>query len=170
MKVNIEIERSAVVPVPYKQVVPLLMDLEGTISRFPKLRKLTRLGPDQYLWEMRTIGSRIANIAHDVSYGAHYRTDLTRGELSWKPLPDHGNAVIEGWFRIAEGKDETRLSFRVRGELRDVPVPLLYRVVAPPFIQGKFTRLVDTFLEETREALIHGKVGKPAKAAKKRSA
>jgi hypothetical protein len=170
MKVNIEIERSALVPVPYKLVEPLLTDLEGTIGRFPKLRKLTRLGPDQYLWEMRTIGSRIANIAHDVSYGAHYHTDLAKGELSWKPLPNQGNATIEGWFRIAEGKDETRLTFRVRGELRDVPVPLLYRVVAPPFIQGKFTRLVDTFLEETREALVHGKVGKPAKSTKKRGA
>ncbi|MBV8062911.1 MAG: hypothetical protein JOY51_04900 [Nevskia sp.] len=175
MKVNIEIERSAMVPVPYRQVEPLLSDLEGTICRFPKLRKLTRLAQDKYLWEMRTIGSRIANIAHDVSYGAHYHVDLPRGELSWKPLPNQGNATIEGYFRITQGNnggdaDETRLTFRVWGELREVPVPLLYRVVAPPFIQGKFTRLVDTFLEETRDALVHGKVGKPAKAARKRHA
>jgi hypothetical protein len=170
MKVNIEIERSTVVPVPYPQVEPLLTDLEGTIGRFPKLKKLTRLGEDKYLWEMRTIGSRIANIAHDVSYGAHYRLDLPKGELSWQPLPSQGNATIEGFFRIAGSGEQTRLTFRVWGELRDVPVPLLYRVVAPPFIQGKFTRLVDTFLEETREALVGGKVGKPAKAARKRSA
>lgn len=166
MKVNIEIERSAVVPVPYPQVEPLLQDLEGTIGRFPKLKKLTKLADKEYLWEMRTIGSRIANIAHDVSYGARYHIDLKRGELSWEPLPDQGNARIEGFFRIAASEDETRLTFRVRGELRDVPVPLLYRVVAPPFIQGKFTRLVDTFLEDTREALLNGKVGKTGKAGK----
>jgi carbon monoxide dehydrogenase subunit G len=169
MKVNIEIERSAVVPVPYKQVEPLLTDLEGTIGRFPKLKKLTRLGPDRYLWEMRTIGSRIANIAHDVSYGAHYHLDLPKGELSWKPVANQGNATIEGFFRLTDSGEQTRLTFRVWGELRDVPVPLLYRVVAPPFIQGKFTRLVDTFLEETRDALVNGKAGKP-KAAKKRNA
>ena len=29
----------------------------------------------------------------------------------------------------------------------------LDRLVAPPFIQGKFTHLVDVFLENTREAL-----------------
>lgn len=170
MKVNIEIERSAVVPVPYPKVEPLLQDLEGTIGRFPKLKKLTRLGDNQYLWEMRTIGSRIANIAHDVAYGAAYEVDLQRGELSWKPLPNQGNASIEGWFRLARGRDDTRLTFRVWGELRDVPVPLLYRMVAPPFIQGKFTRLVDTFLEETRDALVNGKVGKPARPARKRGA
>src|SRR5579859_4821769 len=86
VKVNIEIERSAVVPVAYPQVEPLLTDLEGTIGRFPKLKRLTRLGQDRYLWEMRTIGSRSANIAHDVLYGAHYQIDLPRGELSGKPL------------------------------------------------------------------------------------
>jgi carbon monoxide dehydrogenase subunit G len=167
MKVNIEIERTASVPVPYAQVEPLLRDLEGTIGRFPKLKKLTKLGENKYRWDMRTIGSRIANIAHDVSYGALYSLDLKRGEISWKPLPGEGNATIEGFFRITEGGDETKLTFRVRGELRDVPVPLLYRMVAPPFIQGKFTRLVDTFLDDTREALVSGKA---AKAAKKRGA
>ena len=163
MKVNIEIERSAIVPVPYKQVEPLLKDLEGTIGRFPKLKKLTKLADNSYFWEMRTIGSRIANIAHDVSYGAEYRVDLPRGELSWKPVPNKGNATIEGFFRITADSDTTKLTFRVRGELHDVPVPLLYRMVAPPFIQGKFTRLVDTFLEDTRDALVNGKTGKAHK-------
>lgn len=160
MKVNIEIERSCLVPVSYGQAEPLLQDVEGTLHRFPKLKKLTRLGEGDYLAEMRTIGSRIANIAHDVSYGARYRVDLERGELSWKPLPDQGNASIEGSLRIAVAEQDTRIVLRMRGELRDVPVPLLYRVVAPPFIQGKFTRLIDTFLEETRDALVSGKVGR----------
>ncbi|HWY25721.1 MAG TPA: hypothetical protein VNX47_12420 [Nevskia sp.] len=172
MKVNIEIERSAIVPVPYWQVEPLLSDLEGTIGRFPKLKKLTRLGANDYLWEMKTIGSRIANIGHDVAYGARYQVDLKRGELSWKPLPDQGNARIEGYFRLTDETQATRITFRVRGELRDVPVPLMYRLIAPPFIQGKFTKLVDTFLEQTREALINGKSAgnKSAKAARKRAA
>jgi hypothetical protein len=167
MKVNIEIERSCMVPVAYAEVEPLLKDLEGTLQRFPKLKKLTKLGDSEYLSEMRTIGSRIANIAHDVSYGAHYQVDLKRGEMSWKPLPDQGNASIQGFFRIAAADRETRLTFNVRGELRDVPVPLLYRVVAPPFIQGKFTRLVDTFLEDTRDALVNGKIGKKRHERKK---
>lgn len=160
MKVNIEIERSCTVPVAYGQAEPLLQDLEGTLHRFPKLKKLTKLGEGDYLSEMRTIGSRIANIAHDVSYGARYQIDLKRGEVSWKPLPNQGNASIEGSLSIAASDQETRLVLRMRGELRDVPVPLLYRMVAPPFIQGKFTRLIDTFLEETRDALVSGKIGK----------
>ena len=36
----------------------------------------------------------------------------------------------------------------MKGELADVPVPLMYRLVAPAFIQGKFTALIDSFLDK----------------------
>lgn len=153
MKVDIAIERSLDVPVPYAQAENLLRDLEGTLRRFPKLRKLIRLGENQYRWDMGTIGSRIAKIAHEVSYGAQYKIDLQKGELSWKPLPDVGNAEVEGSFRVAKTSSGSRLSFKVSGELRDVPVPLMYRLIAPAFIQGKFTALVDAFLAKTAEAI-----------------
>jgi hypothetical protein len=153
MNIDIAVERSLRVGAPYPRVAALLHDLEGTIRRFPKLRRLTPLGRMTYLWEMHTIGSRLANIAHDVSYAARYSVDLNNGELRWKPLPGHGNARIEGWFRIADHGVDTQLTFRVWGELRDVPVPLVYRLLAPPFIQGKFTRLVDEFLDRTGAAL-----------------
>ena len=163
MKINIEIERSIVVPLPYKKIEPLLSNPEATIGRMPKLRKLTRLEENAYLLEMRTMGSRIANIAHDVSFGARFLVKPNSGELRWEPVPNQGNARISGFFRIAPDSDDTNLRFRVWGELHDVPVPLLYRMVAPPFIQGKFTRMVDTFLEQTREALVQGKTARAAK-------
>lgn len=153
MKVNISIARSVDVPAPVERVRGLLEDYEGTIKRFPKLRKLTPLGKDSFLWEMAPIGSKAARIAHEVSYGAKYSVNARTGELSWVPVAGKGNATIEGRMRI-EGKGKaTRVSFDVSGELRDVPVPLMYRLVAPPFIQGKFTRLVDVFLEQIRDDL-----------------
>jgi len=156
MDIKIEIERSLRVPAPYSQVRRQLQDLEGTIRRFPKLKKLSRVGEDAYLWEMETIGSRIAKIAHEVSYAAKYSVDLKKGELSWKPLPKYGNAVIEGWFRLSDQGVDTQMTFSVWGQLREVPVPLMYRLLAPPFIQGKFTHLVDEFLQRTGAALPGG--------------
>jgi len=44
------------------EVLDLLQDIEGTLRRFPKLRKLTKLGADSYLWEMGVIGSRMASL------------------------------------------------------------------------------------------------------------
>jgi hypothetical protein len=154
MQVSIAIERSLSVPLAYERVIALFGDLEGTIRRFPKLKRLTRLGERAYLWELQTIGSRLANVAHDVSYAARYRVDAAHGQLSWEPLPGHGNAAIAGSFHLDRQGPGTRLDFTVRGELYEVPVPLIYRPLAPPFIQGKFTRLVDIFLERTRAALL----------------
>ena len=153
MKVQIAITRSLDIDLPSAKVKPLFKDLEGTIKRFPKLRTLQKLGPDQYLWEMNAIGSKIANIAHEVRYGAHYTVDAKKGELSWKPIAKQGNASIEGAFRVLEAGSGARLEFKVKGELFDVPVPLMYRLIAPTFIQAKFAALVDVFLERTRDAL-----------------
>lgn len=154
MKIHIAISRSLDIELPPAKVKSLFKDVEGTIQRFPKLRNLKKLGPDQYLWEMAPIGSRLANIAHEVRYGAHYTVDTKAGVLSWTPLAKQGNASIEGAFNISAHGSGTRLEFMVKGELFDVPVPFMYRLVAPTFIQAKFAALVDAFLERTRDALI----------------
>lgn len=154
MNVNIRIERTLEVPVAHDKARTLFDDIESTLRRFPKLRKLTRLAEDTYLWEMSAIGSKAAGISHEVRYAAQYSVDTRRGLLSWKPVAGQGNASIEGRFELTGRGGHTRLVFSVKGELRDVPVPLMYRLLAPPFIQGKFTRLVDIFLEQTREALL----------------
>ena len=66
MKVDIEIERSITIELPPEKVRPLFQDIETTVSRFPKLKKLVRVADNQYVWELSTIGSRMAKIAHDV--------------------------------------------------------------------------------------------------------
>lgn len=154
MKISISIERSLEVPAPHAKARSLLQDLEGTLRRFPKLRSLKKVGDNAYLWEMRAIGSSVAGISHEVSYAAKYSVDSGKGRMSWEPLPRYGNAIIAGSFQLKDSGTGTRMVFGVDGELRDVPVPFMYRLLAPPFIQGKFTRLIDIFLEQTRDALL----------------
>lgn len=155
MKVGIQIKRGLNLPLPYEQLLPMLQDVEGTIRRFPKLRKLTRLRKkNSFLWEMKSIGSKIVNISHEVSYAAQYDVDTDKGEVRWTALPKHGNATIEGRLRLKDLGGQTRLIVEMQGELRDVPVPMMYRLVAPPFIQGRFIYLVDSFLQRTGEAML----------------
>lgn len=154
MKIDLAIDRSVVLPVAYARAESLLTDIESTIRRFPNLKRLSPLGNDAWLWEMKTMGSRFAKIAHDVSYGARYTLDAERGVVRWVPVEGKGNAVIAGEFQLAEHAEGTVFSFRVRGTLHDVPVPLLYRPVAPTFIAAKFATLIERFLERTREALV----------------
>jgi hypothetical protein len=154
MNVKIAIERSLDVAVAYPKAQGLLDDIGATLGRFPKLRKLNKVGDNAYVWEMSAIGSKIANISHEVTYGAQYALDRTNGKLSWKALPKKGNATVEGYLLIRPKGKGAQLSFEVHGELRDVPVPLMYRLLAPPFIQGKFAYLVDAFLQRTHDHLL----------------
>ncbi|HWU68086.1 MAG TPA: hypothetical protein VN046_04365 [Stenotrophobium sp.] len=154
MKIALAIERSLDVPANYEQARQLLHDVEGTIRRFPKLHSLKKIGESDYLSEMNPMGARALGISHRVSYAARYAVDHGNGLLRWEPLRKHGNAQIGGKFQLSKTGGGTRLTFGVNGELDEVPVPLMYRLLAPAFIQGKFTRLVDIFLEQTHAALL----------------
>ena len=153
MNVKIEIERSAVLPVAYSQVHELLRDVEGTIRLFPKLRKLTRQKDGSHLWELAPIGSRVANISHEVSFAARFVADPDKGLVQWKPVKGKGNASIEGRLQVKPRDDKTDMTLRVWGDLREVPVPLMFRLVAPPFIQGKFAALVERYFIKLGESL-----------------
>ena len=147
MNIKIDIERHKTVSLTQAQLAGLFSDVEVTLKKFPKLKKLSALGGQDFRLDMQTIGSSVAKIAHDVSFGASCSVDPVKSELIWKPLPKVGNAQIEGRLRLAAEGKSTRVSLHVRGELHEVPVPLMYRLVAPAFIQGKFSALVDAFLE-----------------------
>lgn len=153
MNINLDIERRLLLPIDYPQALSLLDDLEATIGRFPNLEKLTRLADHSYLWQMRTMGVRIARIAHDLSYAARYEIDHDTGTIRWQPLKGHGNALIGGEIRLAEKGAQTEMLFKVQGVMHDVPVPLLYRPLAGPFIVNKMTALIERFLARTGEAL-----------------
>lgn len=153
MNINLDIERRLLLPIDYPQALSLLDDLEATIGRFPNLKKLTRLADDSYLWDMRTMGVRIAKIAHDLSYAARYEIDRDAGAIRWQPLPEHGNARIAGEIRLSRNGQQTDMLFKVKGVMHEVPVPLLYRPLAGPFIVNKMGSLIERFLARTSEAL-----------------
>lgn len=153
MNVKIEIERSAIVPVNYDQARSLLLDVEDTIRLFPKLRRLTRQRDGSHLWEMAPIGSKVANISHAVSFAARFVVEPDQGLVHWKPVKGKGNASIEGCLQVKPHGAQTDMSLRVSGDLRDVPVPLMFRLVAPPFIQGKFSALIEHYFVKLGHAL-----------------
>lgn len=157
MNIKIEIERSATLPAPYARVQELLKDVEGTIRLFPKLRKLTRQADGSHLWELAPMGSKAARIVHEVSFAAKFVVDVKKGLVQWKPVKgqnkNQGNASIEGRWQVQPRGDGTHMSLRVWGELRDVPVPLMFRLVAPAFIQGKFAALVERYFVKLGETL-----------------
>jgi len=153
VNITLDIERRLLLPIDPTQALCLLDDLEATIGRFPNLKKLTRLGPNQYRWDMRTMGVRVARIAHDLSYAAQYDVDRPGATIRWKPLPGHGNALIGGEIQLRAQGAQTEMRFAVNGVMHDVPVPLLYRPLAGPFIVNKMGVLIERYLAATAAAL-----------------
>ena len=78
---------------PRPSAITLLDDLEATIGRFPNLKKLTKLGAHQYRWDLRTMGVRIAKIAHDLSYAATYEIDSKAGAIRTLSWPEEEGAA-----------------------------------------------------------------------------
>jgi hypothetical protein len=140
-------------PYPYERVRHFLEDVATTIGHFPKLSKLTEISPDVYLWELAPIGSRIAKISHEVSFASRFTVELDKGLVKWKPVDGHGNASMEGRWKLEPRGKQTHMTMWVRGELYDIPVPLMFRPVAPPFIQGIFAALIERFLQKLEKSL-----------------
>jgi hypothetical protein len=153
MDVSIEIERSDTIPAAYARVRTLLNDVPRAIRLFPKLRQLTEVGKDAYLWEMSPIGSRVAKIAHEVSFATKFVIEPDKGRVRWKPLPGRGNAEIEGCWQLQPHGNDTHMTLRVWGDLHDVPVPLIFRPLASPYIQGKFAAMLEHYFDRLEASL-----------------
>lgn len=153
MNVNIEIERSTTIALPYSRVRKLLEDVPETIRVFPKLRRLTEASDGVFVWELEPIGARIANISHEVTFAAKFVTDPAKGLVRWKPVKGHGNALIEGRMELKGHARETHMTLAVWGELHNVPVPMMLRMAAPHFIQGRFAGLVEGYFDRLNRML-----------------
>ncbi|HEU0195869.1 MAG TPA: hypothetical protein VFQ88_01465 [Nevskiaceae bacterium] len=153
MDVQISIHRDITVAVSLSEAIAALGQVEAVLRRFPKLAELKAVGADQYHWKMETIGSHIARVAYDAEFRVHTSFDAGTGCLSWQPVAGFGNTELHGSVRAADAHGQTRIEAEVAGRLTRVPVPLLYRPMAAPFIQGKFQFLVEGFLENLRDSL-----------------
>ncbi|MGQ0501446.1 MAG: hypothetical protein ACT4P0_02380 [Panacagrimonas sp.] len=152
MNITIEVTRQRPVTLSAAQVAALLRDTEGTLRQFPKLKKLTPLGNAGYQLDLKTIGSPAAKIAHDVVFGTRCTVEPDAATVRWEGLRDIGNAVIDGRIEFSGEGAAAALKLTVYGELRGVPVPAMFKAIAPAFIQGKFSALADEFLERIEKA------------------
>lgn len=156
--VDVRIERSATVAVPYARAKERMLDLEGTLRLFPKLARLTQLGERRYLWELEPIGFKPAGISHVVRYATDFSVDLDRGVTEWTPVAGEGNSLIRGrWVTVDHG-DHIDITMSISGTIGDIRVPLAFRLAVPAFVRSVFTDLVEGFLARLAEKVSSGGV------------
>ena len=124
-------------------VFAVLSDVPTSVSFFPKVHKLTDLGDGVYKWEMEKVGTAQVNI--QTVYASKYTSNKAKGSVVWKPVPDVGNALVGGSWKIKDNKTSTALELKIEGEMT-LPLPGLMKMVVAPVVESEFEKLVDKYI------------------------
>ena len=131
MDVDVDIERSATVEVPFARVKERMLDLEGTLGLFPKLARLTPVGERRFEWQLEPIGFKPAGISHVVRYTTDFSVDTDRGVVEWTPVRGEGNSLIRGRWVTADRGDHIDITLSISGTIGGIRVPLAFRLAVP---------------------------------------
>ncbi|APW43768.1 SRPBCC family protein [Rhodoferax saidenbachensis] len=133
-----------------KEVFALLSDIPTSASHYPGVAQLTDLGANSYRWEMDKLS--IAAVQLQTVYASKYRSNKTKGSVSWTPVTDEGNAQVSGSWQITDHKKSTHLVLNVEAEVT-LPLPALMELVATPMVEAELERLTEQYIANLCEAL-----------------
>ncbi|MBJ6136909.1 SRPBCC family protein [Marinobacter litoralis] len=148
--VSIELNRELEIQASYDEVFDLLADVPESVSHFPKVEKLVDLGDNAYRWEMEKVG--VDKHAIQTVYACKYFADKDAGKITWEPVKGEGNGVVSGsWVITAKDANTTGLRFQTSAALT-VPLPSLLKLAISPVIKHEFNSLVDTYMNNLKNA------------------
>ncbi len=142
--VNLELGYEFEVKARFKEVFDVLADVPTSASFYPKVEKLTSLGDGAYRWEMERIGLGQVNL--QTIYASRYISDRTQGTVVWTPVPDEGNALVSGSWKITANKKSTHIVLRIEAAL-DLPLPGLMKMVVTPVVEAEFESLTEQYID-----------------------
>ncbi|HLV78426.1 MAG TPA: SRPBCC family protein [Marinobacter sp.] len=149
--VSIELSRELEIPAGYDEVFDLLADVPRSVSHFPKVDRLVDLGGNAYRWEMEKVG--VDKHAIQTVYACTYHADKAAGTITWQPVKGEGNAEVSGaWTIRALSDSATNVRFQTSARLT-VPLPSLLKLAISPVIKHEFNGLVDTYMNNLKNAL-----------------
>jgi carbon monoxide dehydrogenase subunit G len=141
--VNIDLGYEFAVKAKSADVFAVLADVPTSVSHFPKVEQLTDMGDGVYKWEMERVGTKEVGI--QTVYASKYKSDKSKGTVSWTPVEGVGNALVGGHWKIRDDKSSTRIELKIEGEIT-LPFPGLMKVVVQPVVEGEFEKLVDKYI------------------------
>lgn len=142
--VDIDLGYEFEVKAPFGDVFDVLSDVPTSAGFFPKVDKLTDLGDGVYRWEMQKVGTAQVNI--QTVYASKYKSDRSKGSVTWTPVKGEGNALVGGSWKLVDKKKSTAIEFKVKGSV-EVPLPALMKVVVAPVVKGEFEGLIEKYID-----------------------
>ena len=157
IKVHREFETSC----PPDKVVELLADVPRSASHFPKVEQLVDLGDNTFRWEMEKIGIGSYTLQQTI-YACRYTADTATRKVTWRPVADVGNALVEGGWTITPKSGGTRVMLNTKADLT-VDFPSLLQFIISPLVEMEFTGMVEHYLANLQESF--GALSKTQKTA-----
>jgi carbon monoxide dehydrogenase subunit G len=149
MDSKLSLDKTASVKLNQDALFADLKAIEPVISIFPKLESLTKIGPNAFEWKLKPIGAM--GVSHAVHYAASYELDEAKGRLNFVGKEGIGNATLSGFFDFKTNGDNIDIEVQIKGQLRDIKVPMLLKAATPGFIKTMFEGLVDRYIEKLEE-------------------
>jgi hypothetical protein len=142
--VHVELGYEFEVKASFNEVFDVLADVPTSAGFYPKVDQLIDLGDGAYRWEMEKIG--LAQVNLQTVYASRYVSDRATGSVTWTPVPDQGNTLVSGSWKITDNKKSTNVVLRVEGELT-IPLPGLMKVVVAPLVEAEFEKMTEQYID-----------------------
>ncbi len=142
--VHVELGYEFEVKASFNEVFDVLADVPTSAGFYPKVDQLIDLGDGAYRWEMEKIG--LAQVNLQTVYASRYVSDRATGSVTWTPLPDQGNTLVSGSWKITDNKKSTNVVLRVEGDLT-IPLPGLMKVVVAPLVEAEFEKMTEQYID-----------------------
>ena len=142
--VHVELGYEFEVKASFKEVFDVLADVPTSAGFYPKVDQLIDLGDGAYRWEMEKIG--LGQVSLQTVYASRYVSDRATGSVTWTPLPDQGNTLVSGSWKITDNKKSTHVILRVEGDLT-IPLPGLMKVVVAPLVEAEFEKMTEQYID-----------------------
>ena len=149
--VDIEIKKRFKVKAPVSTVHALLADVPESVSHFPKVAQLVDLGANCYRWEMEKIGLDKYNL--QTVYACRYRSNKRAGTVTWEPIEDEGNALVEGKWTVKKANPSgTNVTLATTASI-EMPLPRLVKFAVAPLVEREFQGLIEEYIDNLKETL-----------------
>lgn len=149
MDTKLALDKKASIQVNHSALMADLEKIEPILSLFPKLEKLTAHGAQVFETQLKPMGAM--GVEHAVHYAATYELDKAAGKLKFKSKDGIGNASLSGEFDFIQKGGQTEVNIIIKGELRDIKVPMMLRPATPGFIKTMFEGVVDRLIQKIGE-------------------
>jgi len=135
------------VPAQIDDVYELLADVPRSVSHFPKVDRVVKLGENDYRWEMEKMG--IQKMSLQIQYTSHYTFNPREKWIRWSPVKG-GNAEMGGLWRLTAKEKGTHIHFENDGKLI-FPVPRMARMVVKPIATQRFLAMLDVYIDNLKQ-------------------